>query len=102
MRHFFQRRSTSAALAPPVLAVDKVSLDVHEGELFGLLGPNGAGKTTFIRLLCTMIVASSGTGSILGVDLQEEQRIREMVGLASGDERSSSSGGSGSCTISEW
>ncbi|MCA9870526.1 MAG: ABC transporter ATP-binding protein [Caldilineae bacterium] len=88
MRHFFQRRSTSAALAPPVLAVDKVSLDVHEGELFGLLGPNGAGKTTFIRLLCTMIVASSGTGSILGVDLQEEQRIREMVGLASGDERS--------------
>lgn len=87
-RHFFQRRSEDTALAKPVLAVDRVSLDVHEGELFGLLGPNGAGKTTFIKLLCTMIVASSGTGSILGADLSEEQRIREMVGLASGDERS--------------
>ncbi|HRX02573.1 MAG: ABC transporter ATP-binding protein [Anaerolineae bacterium] len=88
IRHFFQRRSDDTALAKPVLAVDKVSLDVYEGELFGLLGPNGAGKTTFIKLLCTMIVASSGTGSILGADLSEEQRIREMVGLASGDERS--------------
>ena len=88
LRHFFQRRADDAALTAPVLAVNKVSLDVREGELFGLLGPNGAGKTTFIKLLCTMIVASSGTGSILGADLSEEQRIREMVGLASGDERS--------------
>jgi ABC-2 type transport system ATP-binding protein len=70
------------------MAVNGVSLDVQQGELFGLLGPNGAGKTTFIKLLCTMIVPSSGTASILGNDLHDEQRIREMVGLASGDERS--------------
>lgn len=88
LRHFFQRRSENAASASRVLAVDRVSLDVQEGELFGLLGPNGAGKTTFIKLLCTMIVASSGAGAVLGADLRDEQRIREVVGLASGDERS--------------
>jgi ABC-2 type transport system ATP-binding protein len=71
-----------------VTAVDDVSLTVNEGELYGLLGPNGAGKTTLIRLLCTMIVPSSGRGAIFGIDLSESNRIRQVIGMASGDERS--------------
>ncbi len=71
-----------------VTAVDGVTLTVNAGELYGLLGPNGAGKTTLIRLLCTMIVPSSGRGSIFGIDLGEDSRIRQLIGMASGDERS--------------
>ena len=71
-----------------VTAVDGVTLTVRAGELYGLLGPNGAGKTTLIRLLCTMIVPSSGRGSIFGIDLGENSRIRQLIGMASGDERS--------------
>jgi ABC-2 type transport system ATP-binding protein len=71
-----------------ITAVDRVSLDVHEGELFGLLGPNGAGKTTLIKLLCTLVVPTSGVARIGGVDLEHAGRVRALVGMASGDERS--------------
>jgi ABC-2 type transport system ATP-binding protein len=71
-----------------VTAVDEVTLDVRAGELYGLLGPNGAGKTTLIRLLCTMIVPSSGRGNIFGIDLSQSNQIRQVIGMASGDERS--------------
>ncbi len=71
-----------------VTAVDGVTLDVRAGELYGLLGPNGAGKTTLIRLLCTMIVPSSGRGSVFGIDLSQSNQIRQVIGMASGDERS--------------
>ncbi|MEA3337845.1 MAG: ABC transporter ATP-binding protein [Chloroflexota bacterium] len=71
-----------------ITAVDQVSLQVRAGELFGLLGPNGAGKTTLIKLLCTVVVPSSGTAAIFGADLTQAQKIREMIGMASGDERS--------------
>lgn len=71
-----------------VVAVDRVDLAVEEGELFGLLGPNGAGKTTLIKLLCTLIVPTSGTARVNGYDLREEARIKASVGLVTGDERS--------------
>jgi len=71
-----------------VVAVDRVDLAVEEGELFGLLGPNGAGKTTLIKLLCTLIVPTSGTARVNGYDLREEGRIKASVGLVTGDERS--------------
>ena len=71
-----------------VQAVDGVSLHVRPGELYGLLGPNGAGKTTLIRLLCTMIVPTSGQGSIFGIDLSNSNQIRRVVGMTTGDERS--------------
>jgi ABC-2 type transport system ATP-binding protein len=71
-----------------VTAVDHVNLTVERGELFGLLGPNGAGKTTLIKLLCTLIVPTSGTARINGYDLQQEEAIKASVGLVSGDERS--------------
>jgi ABC-2 type transport system ATP-binding protein len=71
-----------------VTAVDNVNLTVGRGELFGLLGPNGAGKSTLIKLLCTLIVPTSGTARVNGYDLQQEEAIKTSVGLVSGDERS--------------
>jgi ABC-2 type transport system ATP-binding protein len=71
-----------------VTAVENVSFCVRPGELYGLLGPNGAGKTTLIKLLCTMIVPTSGRGSIFGADLAESDQIRRVIGMASSDERS--------------
>lgn len=50
-------------------AVDGVSFDIRRGEIFGLLGPNGAGKTTTIGILTTAILPTSGSASIVGVDI---------------------------------
>lgn len=78
----------SSRYSRAVTAVDNVNLTVGRGELFGLLGPNGAGKTTLIKLLCTLIVPTSGTARVNGYDLQQEEAIKASVGLVSGDERS--------------
>lgn len=70
-------------------AVDDVSLTVSRGEIFGLLGPNGAGKTTLIKILCTLLLPTSGRAAINGMDLQRDAaQIRASVGLVTGDERS--------------
>ncbi len=71
-----------------ITAVDSVSLSVGKGELFGLLGPNGAGKTTLVKMLCTLILPSSGTATVAGLNLEEEQAIRAVTGLVVSDERS--------------
>jgi ABC-2 type transport system ATP-binding protein len=72
-----------------VTAVDSVSLDIEEERVFGLLGPNGAGKTTLIKLLCCLVLPTSGTAQIFGYDvLKEEQAVRKLVGLVSAEERS--------------
>lgn len=74
---------------PQVTAVENVSLEVKEGELFGLLGPNGAGKTTLIKMLCCLIIPSSGTAKIFGHDiLKDEQTVKGLVGMVSAEERS--------------
>ena len=72
----------------PVNAVVGVELQVRQGELFGLLGPNGAGKTTLIKMLCTLIVPSSGSARVMGYDLAQEIAIKAAVGLVVADERS--------------
>ncbi len=65
-----------------VLAVDDLSLDVEEGEVFGLLGPNGAGKTTTVRVLTCLIGASEGSAVINGFTAgQQDTEIRRTVGL---------------------
>jgi ABC-2 type transport system ATP-binding protein len=65
-------------------AVDHISFDVKEGEIFGLLGPNGAGKSTVIRILCTLTGPTEGTATIGGHDIvKDESKVRELVGLVS-------------------
>jgi ABC-type multidrug transport system ATPase subunit len=65
-------------------AVDRVSLSVAPGEVFGLLGPNGSGKTTLIRALCGLIPLASGNARVLGRDVSKEaEKIRAMVGYMS-------------------
>lgn len=72
-----------------VTAVEDLNLNIAEGELFGLLGPNGAGKTTLIKILCCLILPTSGTAWVFSHNVRkEEQAVRELVGLASADERS--------------
>src|SRR6185437_11501707 len=65
-------------------AVDDVSFQVHEGEIFGFLGPNGAGKTTTMRMLCCLIAATSGDAHIGGYDIAkpaDSLPIRRLIGL---------------------
>jgi ABC-2 type transport system ATP-binding protein len=70
-------------------AVDDVTLQIREGELFGVLGENGAGKTTLIRMLSTTLLPTSGRASVLGHDVvRESQTVRRLIGIVSGDERS--------------
>lgn len=62
-------------------AVDDISFNVGEGEIFGLLGPNGAGKTTTIRCLLTLIKPTMGEIKISGIDVsQKPQEVRQLCG----------------------
>lgn len=64
------------------LAVDDLSFEVQEGEVFGFLGPNGAGKTTTVRMLCSLIAPTSGTAIVNGFVLgKEDQQIRRTTGI---------------------
>lgn len=64
-----------------VRAVDDLSFQVKEGEIFGLLGPNGAGKSTTLKILITLLRPSSGRAMIFGVDVVEHaDRVRQMIG----------------------
>jgi ABC-2 type transport system ATP-binding protein len=66
----------------PTLAVDHLSFDVKEGEIFGFLGPNGAGKTTTIRMMVGLTRPSSGTAWIAGRDiLKESVEVKKTIGL---------------------
>ncbi len=63
-------------------AVDRLDLEVAEGEVFGFLGPNGAGKTTTLRLLCALIAPTAGTAEVAGWRLgRDDARIRAAVGI---------------------
>ncbi len=65
-------------------AVNKVSFDVKQGEIFGFLGPNGAGKTTTIKMLCGLYPPTSGKGSIGGLDLFKQQfEVKKSIGYMS-------------------
>ncbi|MEW6569213.1 MAG: ABC transporter ATP-binding protein [Chloroflexota bacterium] len=71
-----------------VVAVDGISFEVAEGELFGLLGPNGAGKTTTVKMLTTLLLPTAGTARVLGFDVAKQaERIRPRIGFIFGGER---------------
>lgn len=61
--------------------VNKVSMTARAGEIIGFLGPNGSGKTTTIRLICGLLKANEGSGSVLGLDIRRDQlKIKQQVG----------------------
>ena len=65
-------------------AVDNITFDVKKGEIFGFLGANGAGKTTTIRMLCGLLKPTSGTASIMGYDIiNQDNEIRKHIGYMS-------------------
>ena len=65
-----------------ILAVDRISFEVNEGETFGFLGPNGAGKTTTIRMLTGLSKPTAGTARILGYDVESEAvKAKKRVGV---------------------
>ncbi len=68
-----------------VTAVNDVSFEVKEGELFGLIGPDGAGKTTIFRILTTLLFADKGTATVANFDVIEDYKeIRNNVGYMPG------------------
>lgn len=92
-KQFIKRRGLSSprhALSKLVFtAVRDISLSVNRGEIFGLLGPNGAGKTTLTKMLCTLILPTSGSATIAGADIVRQQgRVRSSLALISSEERS--------------
>ena len=65
-------------------AVDNISFEVHQGEIFGFLGANGAGKTTAMRMLCGLSYPTSGQGKVAGFDIwKETEQIKRNIGYMS-------------------
>ena len=65
-------------------AVDNVSIEVPQGAFLSIFGPNGAGKTTLLRVLSTLSRATSGSATLMGVDLKEDpDKARDHIGLIS-------------------
>ena len=68
-----------------VKALQNISFEVKEGELFGLIGPDGAGKTTLFRILTTLLIANEGTAKVAGYDVVNDYKnIRNSVGYMPG------------------
>lgn len=66
------------------IAVNKINFSVNKGEIFGFLGPNGAGKSTTIRMLCGILLPTSGDGLVGGYDIIKQQElIKQNIGYMS-------------------
>ncbi len=65
-------------------AVNAISFDVHEGEIFGFLGANGAGKTTALKMLTGLLTPSSGKASVAGFDIgKQPEQVKRRIGYMS-------------------
>ena len=69
---------------PPVVAVDHVSFNVKQGEIFGVLGPNGSGKSTLIRLLATLLIPDGGAIQVFGYDVaRQPMQVQRLINRVS-------------------
>jgi len=72
----------AAGNAPPKQALNGVSFDVPQGQIFGLLGPNGAGKSTLINILAGLVMKTSGSAEIWGFDIDKDPRnAKRSIGI---------------------
>lgn len=70
-----------------LVAVDHISFEIGQGEIFGLLGPNGAGKTTTLSMLATMLKPSEGTATVNGIDVEkDEDGVKRSIGIVFQDQ----------------
>jgi ABC-2 type transport system ATP-binding protein len=75
-------RSLGKKYGNNIIAVDNLTLDINENEVFGLLGPNGAGKTTTIHMLATLLKPSSGSATVNGYDIAcQPAKVRSSIGI---------------------
>lgn len=73
---------------PDRSALSDLDISVSAGEVHGLLGPNGAGKTTLCKILSTVLLPTSGTATVCGVDVvKNPQAVRPLIGIVFGGER---------------
>jgi ABC-2 type transport system ATP-binding protein len=88
VRTYRTREGTFRRRRNTVEALRGVSFSVEPGELFGLLGPNGAGKTTTIKILTTLLLPTSGSARVLGLDPAKQARdVRGRIGYVFGGDR---------------
>ena len=70
-----------------LVAVNDISFEIEQGEIFGLLGPNGAGKTTTLAMLSTMLKPTSGSATVNGMDIEHnEDGVRKSIGIVFQDQ----------------
>lgn len=68
----------------PFVAVDRLTMEVRSGEVFGFLGSNGAGKSTAIRMMCGLLSPTSGTAKVLGIDVTSDpEEVKKRIGYMS-------------------
>jgi ABC-2 type transport system ATP-binding protein len=86
---FWSKFRPNKSALEDLVAVDQVSFDIHQGEIFGLLGPNGAGKTTTIKMLCTLLEPTGGAATVSGYDIvRQADQVRQHLGAVLTGERS--------------
>ncbi|WP_069472988.1 ATP-binding cassette domain-containing protein [Candidatus Marithrix sp. Canyon 246] len=78
-KNFPQLKSYSDIVLHPFtklenVALRNINLKVKQGELFGLLGTNGAGKTTLLKILCTLVLPSSGCALVQGLNVKKQEK----------------------------
>jgi ABC-2 type transport system ATP-binding protein len=87
-RDYRHRRGFLPGRTSVVKALRGVSFDIEPGELFGLLGPNGAGKTTTIKILTTLLLPTSGSVRVLGLDpVTQHSQLRRRIGYVFGGDK---------------
>lgn len=84
--HSIQTKDLTKIYHSGTVAVDGISFDVNEGEIFGFLGPNGAGKSTTMMILTTLLKPSGGQAFVAGFDVSSQQKkVRESIGYVQQD-----------------